>query len=147
MKSCDRREVNTAMLLARTIESWVNKIAVDKFFVLYIIYAIKRCKSIQLTMESTALTGSARKRYRKTQSSYCAAANCYNSRTRRPNLSFFRIANDAERFVISTLLIFILIVSEAFPTYQLPRCFKVVLTLNPNLNPRIDTHLSLCLQL
>ena len=89
-------------------------------------------------MESTALADSARKQYRKTQSSYCAAANCYNSRTRG-------IPNDAERFVILTLLIFILIVSEAFPKYQLPRCFKVVLTLNPNLNPRIDTYLSLCL--
>ena len=98
-------------------------------------------------MESTALTDSTRKQYRKTQSSYCAAANCYNSRTRRPDLSFFRIPNDAERFVILTLLIFNPIVSEAFPTYQLPRCFKVVLTLNPNLNSRIDTHLSIYLQL
>ena len=125
----------------------MNKIVVDKFIVLYIIFAIKRFKSIRLTMESTALTDSARKRYRKTQSSYCAAANCYNSRIRRPDLSFFGIPNDAERFVILTLLIFILIVSEAFPKNQLPRCFKVVLTLNPNLNPRIDTYRSLCLYL
>ena len=104
--------ISISMLLARVI-----KIVVDKFIVLYIIYTIKRCKSIRLTMESTALTDLARKRYRKTQSSYCATANCYNSRTRRPDLSFFRIPNHAERFVILTLLIFIRIVSEAFPTY------------------------------
>lgn len=51
-------------------------------------------------MESNDLSDSSRKRHRQTQSSYCAAANCYNSRTRRPDLSFFRIPNDAERFVL-----------------------------------------------
>ena len=45
-----------------------------------------------------AVVSSARRRVR-TQSSYCAAANCNNSRTKRPDISFFKFPKDPERFV------------------------------------------------
>ena len=40
------------------------------------------------------------KRSKQIHSSYCAAANCNNSRSKRPDLSFFTFPKDPDRLVL-----------------------------------------------